>query len=241
MASRTQLILVRHGQTDSNASGRFQGQQDVPLNQAGLQQADAVAARLARFRAGHVVSSDLARAVATAEAVASASGLVVSVDARLREIDVGSWQGRTGAEVAAENPWFEAALASGRDFRRSETGETATEAGGGPDRRRYEITPAGRERIAAWMFTPDVPSESLQSNLFAKTVVALLTDEDAGHLLDLQRAQHMQHMRVLTRAKDGADIMHVLLYDHALFHIEADLRWIDLTSARLETMKAQLK
>ncbi|MBN9347145.1 MAG: PadR family transcriptional regulator [Devosia sp.] len=119
--------------------------------------------------------------------------------------------------------------------------ETGTEAGGGPDRRRYEITPAGRERIAAWMFTPDVPSESLQSNLFAKTVVALLTDEDAGHLLDLQRAQHMQHMRALTRAKDGADIMHVLLYDHALFHIEADLRWIDLTSARLEAMKAQLK
>lgn len=144
MTSRTQLVLVRHGQTDSNASGRFQGQQDVPLNQAGLQQADAVAARLARFRAGHVVSSDLARAVATAEAVASASGLVVSVDARLREIDVGSWQGRTGAEVAAENPWFEAALASGRDFRRSETGETATEAG---ERVREALTElAGRYR-----------------------------------------------------------------------------------------------
>jgi DNA-binding PadR family transcriptional regulator len=119
--------------------------------------------------------------------------------------------------------------------------ETGTEAGGGPERRRYEITAAGHERLADWMFTPDVPSEALQSNLFAKTVVALLTDRDAGRLLDLQRAQHMQQMRMLTRAKDGADLMHVLLYDHALFHIEADLRWMDLTSARLDAMKAELK
>lgn len=119
--------------------------------------------------------------------------------------------------------------------------ETGTEAGGGPDRRRYEITASGRERLKAWMFTPDVPSETLQSNLFAKTVVALLTDRDAGQLLDLQRAAHMQQMRALTRAKDGADLLHVLLYDHALFHIEADLRWMDLTSARLTAMKAALR
>jgi DNA-binding PadR family transcriptional regulator len=119
--------------------------------------------------------------------------------------------------------------------------ETGTEAGGGPERRRYEITAAGHDRLADWMFTPDVPSEQLQSNLFAKTVVALLTDRDAGRLLDLQRAQHLQQMRILTRAKDGADLMHVLLYDHALFHIEADLRWMDLTSARLDAMKAELK
>lgn len=119
--------------------------------------------------------------------------------------------------------------------------ETGTEAGGGPERRRYEITAAGHDRLADWMFTPDVPSEQLQSNLFAKTVVALLTDRDAGRLLDLQRAQHLQQMRILTLAKDGADLMHVLLYDHALFHIEADLRWMDLTSARLDAMKAELK
>jgi DNA-binding PadR family transcriptional regulator len=119
--------------------------------------------------------------------------------------------------------------------------ETGTEAGGGPERRRYEVTSDGRERLAHWMFTPDVPSESLQSNLFAKTVLALLTDRDAGYLLDLQRAQHMQQMRALTQAKQQADLLHVLLYDHALFHIEADLRWMDLTAARLDAMKADLK
>lgn len=119
--------------------------------------------------------------------------------------------------------------------------ELGTEAGGGPDRRRYEVTQAGRERLAAWMMTPDVPSEALQSNLFAKVVVALLSDNNAAELIDLQRARHMQQMRQLTQAKQQADLLHVLLYDHALFHIEADLRWMDMTSARLEAMKADLQ
>ncbi|MDO5534683.1 MAG: histidine phosphatase family protein [Propionibacteriaceae bacterium] len=126
---RTKLVLVRHGQTDSNAAGRFQGQQDVPLNRIGRSQADAVAERLVRMKPARVVTSDLLRAHATAEAIAGASGVGVTIDERLREIHVGSWQGRTSVEVAAENPWFEDALAAGRDFRRSETGETAAEAG----------------------------------------------------------------------------------------------------------------
>ncbi|WP_282006330.1 histidine phosphatase family protein [Propioniciclava sinopodophylli] len=126
---RTKLVLVRHGQTDSNAAGRFQGQQDVPLNRIGRSQADALAERLVRLKAARIVTSDLLRARATADAIATASGVGVSVDERLREIDVGSWQGRTSVEVAAENPWFEEELHSGRDFRRSETGETAAEAG----------------------------------------------------------------------------------------------------------------
>lgn len=117
---------------------------------------------------------------------------------------------------------------------------TGEESGEGPDRKRYGITEAGRLKIAEWMFTPDVPSEALQSNLFAKTVVALLLDEDAERLLDLQRSRHMAEMRGLTKAKQEADLMHVLIYDHALFHIEADLRWIDLTGARLTQLKASL-
>lgn len=115
-----------------------------------------------------------------------------------------------------------------------------TEAGGGPDRRRYEITEAGRDRLSEWMAAPDLPSGTLQSNLFAKLVVALLSGHDAAHVLDRQRARHMEQMRALTQAKQTADLMHVLLYDHALFHIEADLRWMDLTAARLDAMKASL-
>lgn len=128
-APRTKLVLVRHGQTDANLAGRFQGQQNVPLNKAGRRQAHVVAERLARIGPARVVSSDLDRAMTTAEAIAKACGVGVSCDQRLREIDVGLWQGRTSTEIASENLWFEDALREGRDFRRSETGETAEEAG----------------------------------------------------------------------------------------------------------------
>lgn len=114
------------------------------------------------------------------------------------------------------------------------------EAGGGPDRKRYEITPAGRERVTNWLFTPESPSETLQSDLFAKTVIALLVDDDAERLLDLQRTEHMARMRELTRLKLQADLLHMLMYDLALFHLEADLRWIDLTGARLTQLRAEM-
>jgi len=115
------------------------------------------------------------------------------------------------------------------------------EAGSGPDRKRYGITPAGRDRVAEWMFTPDVPSETLQSNLFAKTIIALLLGDDAGRLLDLQRAQHMARMRELTAEKMGAPLEVTLVCDHALFHIEADLRWIDLTASRLTQLRDEME
>jgi len=114
------------------------------------------------------------------------------------------------------------------------------EPGDGPDRKRYAATDAGRVRISAWMFTPDSPSPHLQSNLFAKTIIAILLDDDAETLLDLQRAEHMRRMRELTQSKRDAPIAHILMCDHAIFHIEADLRWIDLTSARLGPLKSEV-
>ncbi|MEW1822541.1 PadR family transcriptional regulator [Arthrobacter sp. NPDC080031] len=115
------------------------------------------------------------------------------------------------------------------------------EAGGGPDRKKYEITVAGQDKVREWLFTPDVPSEFLQSNLFAKTVIALLIDDDADRLLDVQRGEHMARMRELTRLKQDAELLQVLMCDHGLFHIEADLRWIELTSARLARLKKELQ
>lgn len=114
------------------------------------------------------------------------------------------------------------------------------EAGGGPDRKRYAITTAGRAHLIDWMFTAEVPSETLQSDLFAKTVVSLLVDANAEDLLDIQRAAHLDRMRELTRLKQTSDVLHVLVYDHALFHIEADLRWMDTTSARLTHLRQEL-
>lgn len=127
--SRTRLVLVRHGQTEGNASGRFQGQLDVPLNEQGREQARRLAPVIAGLAPDRVVASDLSRANETAETLASACGVAVETDAGLREIDVGTWQWRTPDEVMAEAPWFESTLMAGLDFRRSDTGETASEAG----------------------------------------------------------------------------------------------------------------
>lgn len=127
--SRTRLVLVRHGQTDFNAGGRFQGQLDVPLNDQGLAQARALAPAVAALHPARIVTSDLGRARRTAEVLGAACGLEPEVDAGLREIHVGLWQGRTPEEVRPEAPWFDEYLRAGRDFRRSESGETASEAG----------------------------------------------------------------------------------------------------------------
>ena len=114
------------------------------------------------------------------------------------------------------------------------------EAGAGPERKRYEVTSTGKDRLSTWMFTPEVPSEYLQSDIFAKTVIALLRNDDAVRVLDGQRAEHMVRMRELTRLKLEADLMHVLMYDLALFHIEADLRWIDMTEHRLAQLREEV-
>ena len=114
------------------------------------------------------------------------------------------------------------------------------EAGDGPDRKRYAITTSGRDYLHTWLRTPDTPSPTLQTNVFAKTVLALMLDDDADALLDIQRVQHLARMRELTHAKQSAPLLERLAIDHALFHIEADLRWIDTTSARLTELRKEV-
>ncbi len=113
--------------------------------------------------------------------------------------------------------------------------------GDGPERKRYEITDAGRAHLREWLTTPDAPSPELHTNLFAKTVLALMLETDADAILDVQRREHLARMRELTTAKQSTPLLERLAIDHALFQIEADLRWIDLTSARLTEMKAEVR
>jgi alpha-ribazole phosphatase len=98
------LLLVRHGETDWNATGRYQGQCDIPLNAAGRWQAKAVADRLAADRLDAIYASDLLRAWETAQAIAEPHALKVRADARLREMSYGEWQGLTYREIAEQAP-----------------------------------------------------------------------------------------------------------------------------------------
>lgn len=123
------VILLRHGVTEWNDAGRFQGHTDIPLSAEGVRLAERAAAVLAGYGITQVVSSDLSRARQTAEAVASACRLAVGLDPRLREVDVGSWSGLDMKTVGERVPDFWPALREGRDFRRSPEGETATESG----------------------------------------------------------------------------------------------------------------
>ncbi|MGF1429536.1 PadR family transcriptional regulator [Kitasatospora sp. LaBMicrA B282] len=111
-----------------------------------------------------------------------------------------------------------------------------TEPGEGPERKRYVITEAGITDVARWLTEPEDPSAQLQSTLYTKVVLALLTGRSADTLLDTQRTEHLRRMRELTRRKLDGDLVDQLLCDHALFHLEADLRWLDLTAARLDEL-----
>jgi probable phosphoglycerate mutase len=100
----TELLLVRHGETDWNRERRFQGHADPPLNDAGREQARELADRLAGEDVAAVYTSDLLRARETAEILAARLDAEIVALRELREIDVGSWQGLTWPEIEERHP-----------------------------------------------------------------------------------------------------------------------------------------
>jgi DNA-binding PadR family transcriptional regulator len=115
------------------------------------------------------------------------------------------------------------------------------EAGDGPDRKRYSITAAGVTDVEQWLGRPESPEPYLQTTLYTKVVLALLTGRPAADILDTQRAEHLRTMRELTQRKIHGDLTDQLVCDHALFHLEADLRWLELTAARLDELAAEVR
>jgi DNA-binding PadR family transcriptional regulator len=107
------------------------------------------------------------------------------------------------------------------------------EPGAGPERKRYAITEVGKSEVEEWLDEPVDPEPHLQTVLFVKVVLALMLGRSADRYLETQQRAHLQRMRELTELKRSGSLADALLADHGLFHLEADLRWIELTSARL--------
>ncbi|MET7418965.1 PadR family transcriptional regulator [Dactylosporangium sp. NPDC005555] len=115
------------------------------------------------------------------------------------------------------------------------------EPGEGPDRKRYLITDAGATEVDTWLTEPVEPEPHLQTVLFAKVVLSLMLGRSAEDYLDLQRSAHLRRMQQLTEVKRAGDLIDAMLADHGLFHLEADLHWIETTVARLDALTKEIR
>ncbi|MET7803523.1 PadR family transcriptional regulator [Micromonospora chersina] len=110
------------------------------------------------------------------------------------------------------------------------------EPGEGPERKRYVITERGATEVESWLTEPVAAEPNLQTVLFTKVVLALMLGRPAEDYLDRQRAAHLARMKELTDIKRSGTLVDAMLADHGLFHLEADLHWIDTTVARLDAL-----
>ena len=106
----TKIVIVRHGQTKWNLEKRFRGSQDIPLDETGILQAEALARRLAPENIAAIYSSHLQRALKTAEIIAASHGLVPITTDGLSNINYGDLEGRLISEIAADFPEFYRAM-----------------------------------------------------------------------------------------------------------------------------------
>jgi glucosyl-3-phosphoglycerate phosphatase len=139
------VVLWRHGRTAWNAESRFQGTTDVPLDEIGVAQAERAARDLATLAPDRIVSSDLERALVTAQTLAAMVGLTVETDAALRETYAGRWQGLSREEILATDGDTFHRWVGGEDVRPG-GGETRTEVAdrvAGAVRRYAESLPEG--------------------------------------------------------------------------------------------------
>lgn len=111
----------------------------------------------------------------------------------------------------------------------------------GPERKHYAITPLGDQALREWLGQPEVTMPGDQATLYVKVATAILTDQSPERFLDVQRAAHLKKMRDLTNQRRNGDLAQKLRADYALFHLEADLRWIDTTESRIKDLTAEIR
>ncbi len=137
-------------------------------------------------------------------------------------------------------PYGQVYATLGRLVRDGKVTPAEIEPGEGPDRKRYTITEAGRADLAAWLGEPMAAEPHLQTVIFTKVVLALMLGSSPGPYLDTQRANHLERRKELTELKRTGTLLDALLADYGLFHLEADLRWIDIAEARLSSLAEEV-
>lgn len=121
--------------------------------------------------------------------------------------------------------------------------EETVEREGGPERRIYAITPAGRAELETW-FATGIESEHRRDEFFVKLMLSLAVDgANPREVIQTQRALLYQELHDVTARRQQADpemeLVHMLLLDKTVMHLEADLRWLDMVEARLDEIKRQ--
>jgi len=128
----------------------------------------------------------------------------------------------------------------GRLLRDGEIVVVGTERVEGPDRTSYALSPEGVTHLERWLAEPEPATPYLQSAVYVKVVLALRSGRPADQILDAQRQAHLALMREETTRKRGADLATALACDFTLFHLDADLRWLEHTAARLSRLTEEL-
>ena len=121
--------------------------------------------------------------------------------------------------------------------------QQAIEQNGGPEKRIYALTDAGRETLRDW-FALGIAPEHQRDDFFVKLMTALVSGAaDPGRIIQIQRSLLYQELHAATTLRETynprAEIAQILLLDKSIMHIEADLRWLDITEMRLEEIKRQ--
>jgi len=141
-------------------------------------------------------------------------------------------------------PFGQVYAALGRLERDGLVEAAGTDRAGCPDRVRYRLTDGGRAALAEWLDKTEPPATFLGGTMFVKVVVALLAAdrETATRVLANQRAAHMARMRELTRLKsEAATVGEAAAADYTIAHLDADLRWMQQTMARVEALATEMK
>jgi DNA-binding PadR family transcriptional regulator len=118
---------------------------------------------------------------------------------------------------------------------------TGVDQAGGPERTVFTATRTGRDQLEAWLGTAEPEAPYLQSVVFAKVLLALMVGRSAAGVLEVQRAAHLVLMREWTgRRRRAPTTEAAIAADFVLFHLDADLRWLQATAARLDRLAAEV-